>query len=174
MSGLDVFLQLMDSKVEALLRVLFNSQEELYLREAAKKANVPVTSALRVLSELSALGIVSVRAVKQLKLYSVAKGEKYDALAPLFRKDMLMVEQFVTRVKDVAGLKIIYQHGDDTHRVDLVLIGEALDEGVLKGAVAEIKEKQNFTISYIVATLEQYKQMSQTGLWKWERKIWER
>ena len=172
---MDILLQLMDSKVEALLRVLFNSSEELYLREAAKKANVSVTSTLRVLSGLSAIGVVSVRAVKRMKLYSISKNEKSDALAPLFKKDIRMVEQFVMLVKDLAGLKAIYQHGEEAkNRVNLLLIGDALDEGVLKGAVAEIKEKNNFTISYIAVTLEQYNHMSQMGLWKGEKKVWER
>jgi hypothetical protein len=175
MRNREVLVQLMDAKVVAILRVLFNAKDEFYLRELAKKAKVPVTSALRELNELVGLDVVAVKQIKRMKLYSIGSGEKAQTLAPLFRKDIQVVEEFVDKISGIPGLQAVYVQGQEKDRANLLLVGVELDQEVLTQAVADIKENQQFTISYLPVTLEQYKQMSTMGMWSEQKKlVWER
>jgi DNA-binding IclR family transcriptional regulator len=80
-----IALQLIDSKIVAVLRTLFSSKEPFYLRECAQKANIPVTTTLRILENLASLHIVTIQQIKHLKLYSVADTEENRSLASLLR-----------------------------------------------------------------------------------------
>ena len=176
MQKLGALEELIDGKKLAIIRVLFNSREELYLRELAKKAAVPVATTYRMLNELSRLKLVRVRAVKRMKLYSIERNDKAQALAPFFKKDIQVLGEFIEMIKSQPGLQAVYLHGEEREdRVNLLLIGEDLDNELLKRAAAEINEQHKFLLSYLSLTLEQYKQMSSMGLWSGTKKVlWER
>lgn len=172
MQRFEIFEQLLDPNIVSLLKVLFNAHEELYLRELARKAHVPAATALRTLRFLVQQGIVHVVAVKHIKLYSIEKNEKTQVLVRLFRKGVQVLDEFLSLVKGLSGLDAVYVYGEEgDERADVLLIGQGIDEGVLKNAVADVKAKHGFVVSYLVLTLEQYKQMSQMGLWSGQKRV---
>ena len=167
---------LLDDKKLAIMDILFNSNEEMYLGEIAKAAKVPVASAYRIINDLIKLGIVKVNQIKKLKLYSVEKNEKTLFWGNILRKGVQVLDEFISKIKDIDGLQEIMLHGEARKdRANLLLIGEKLDESVLKRAVGEIKDKYNFVITYLPLTLLQYKQMSAMGMYGEKKKVlWER
>ena len=163
---------LLDAKKLAVLDVLFNSDEEMYLGEIAKAAKVPVATTYRIINELVKLGLVKINQIKKLKLYSVGKNEKTLFWGNILRKGVQVLDEFISIVKVIPGLQEIMLHGETMKdRANLLIIGENLDEGVLKGAVGAIKEKHGFTITYLPLTLLQYKQMSAMGMYGERKKV---
>lgn len=176
MARIELVQGLMDKKKLAVLDILFNSDEEMYLGEIAKAAKVPAATTYRIINEMVKLGLVKINQIKKLKLYSVDKNEKTLFWGNILRKGVQVLDEFISIVKVIPGLQEIMLHGETTKdRANLLIIGENLDEGVLKGAVGAIKEKHGFTITYLPLTLLQYKQMSAMGMYGERKKIlWER
>lgn len=163
---------LLDDKKLAVMDVLFNSHEEMYLGEIAKAAKVPVATTFRIVNDLVGLGIIKVNKIKKLKLYSLEKNEKTLFWGNILKKGVQVLDEFISIVKEIPGLQEVRLHGEDMKdRANLLIIGEKLDEGILKGAVADIKEKHNFTISYLPLTLLQYNQMSAMGMYGEKKKV---
>lgn len=172
MAKIDLIKGLLDSKKLRILEVLFNATEEMYLGEIAKASKVPVATAFRITNNLVELGLVKVNQIKKLKLYSVAQNEKTLFWGRILRKNVQVLEEFVSILKDMPGLQEIRLHGDAMKdRANLLVIGEKLDEGRLKSAVAEIREKYGYTITYLPLTLLQYRQMSAMGMYGEKKKI---
>lgn len=176
MAKIDMVKGLLDGKKLKVMEVLFNATEEMYLGEIAKLSRVPVASVYRIVNELVRLELVRVNQIKKLKLYSVGQNEKTLFWGRILRKNVQVLEEFVSMVKDIPGLQEIRLHGDALKdRANLLLIGENLDEGKLKSAVAEIREKHGYTISYLPLTLLQYRQMSAMGMYGEKKKLlWEK
>ena len=176
MVNVEVFLPLMEKKTSAILNVLFNTPGDFYLRELAVKANVPPATTLRILRKLVPLELVQVNQVKHIKLYSIAKNEKTHTLSSLFKKEVKILEFFVNSVKSMPGLQAVYVHGEESEdRINVLLIGDNLDQGFLRNLISQIKDSYNYVITYLIVTLEQYRQMSQMGLWGRQRKVlWEK
>jgi DNA-binding transcriptional regulator YhcF (GntR family) len=176
MLKLDIFSNLMKPAHKAILDVMFNNREAFYLRELAKAAGLPVATTHRAVTELTKLNILTATKVKHVLLYTIQKNEKTQPLAQLFRKDIRILDEFTKQIIELPGLKAIVMHGKETEgRISLLLIGDKLDESILRKAVGDINDRHNILISYLPVTVEQYKQMGQMGMWNEQKKvIWER
>ena len=71
-----VIAKLIDSKKAAILGVILNSKEELYLKEVSDKSNVSITSTFRILKELIELDIINKKEWKTSKVYYCQKNGK--------------------------------------------------------------------------------------------------
>lgn len=172
MQKIELVRGLMDNKKLAVLDVLFNAHEEMYLGEIAKQSKVPVASVFRILKELVKFELVKVNQIKRLKLYGVDRNEKTLFWGNLLKKGVQVLDDFISIVKEIPGLQEVMLHGEEMKdRANLLLIGENLDEGVLKKAVSDIKDKYGFTITYLPLTLLQYKQMSAMGMYGEKKKV---
>jgi len=172
MARIELVQGLMDAKKLAVLDILFNSDEEMYLGEIAKASKVPAATTYRIINEMVKLGLVKVNQIKKLKLYSVDKNEKTLFWGNILRKGVQVLDEFISIVKVIPGLQEIMLHGETMKdRANLLIIGENLDEGILKGAVGAIKEKHGFTITYLPLTLLQYRQMSAMGMYGERKKV---
>lgn len=176
MQKIELVRGLMDSKKLAVMDTLFNAHEEMYLGELAKASKVPVATTYRIINELVKLGVVKVNQIKRLKLYGIDKNEKTLFWGNLLKKGVQVLDDFILIVKEIPGLQEVMLHGEEMKdRANLLLIGENLDEGILKRAVSDIKDKYSFTITYLPLTLLQYKQMSAMGMYGEKKKVvWER
>lgn len=164
----------MDEKKAAILRILLNSPDELYLKEIAQKSNVPIASAFRILQELVTLDILQKREWKTSKVYSPLQNEKVEFLKDLFNEEIDGIKEFLTLTQDLTNIHNIILHGTrKKDKANLLLIGEGIDiatKDKIDLACKTIKDK-GFEITFLTLTQEQYTQMVKMGLYSGEKKI---
>lgn len=172
MQRIELVRGLLDESKLAILDVLFNAKEEMYLGEIAKQSKIPVATAFRVVNSLVKLGLIRVNKIKKIKLYSIDKNEKTLFWGNILNRGVQVLDEFISIVKDIPGLQEIRLHGEELKdRANLLMIGEHLDEAILKKAVADIHEKYNYSISYLPLTFLQYNQMSAMGMYGEKKKV---
>ncbi len=164
----------MDEKKAAILRILLNSPDELYLKEIAQKSNVPIASAFRILQELVTLDILQKREWKTSKVYSPLQNEKVEFLKDLFNEEIDGIKEFLIATQNLANIQNIILHGTrKKDKANLLLIGEGIDlptKDKIDQTCKIIKDK-GFEISFLTLTQEQYTQMIKMGLYSGEKKI---
>jgi len=167
----EVLGKLIDVKTAAILKIILNSQEELYLKEIALKSNVAITSTFRILHELQELGIVKRRVWKTSKVYSCEKNEKVDFLKELFHEEFDGLNDFITATKELSGVQNIILHGAQRKgKANVLLIGENIDANKVEEVCSQLREK-GYELSYLTLTKNQYDQMSKMGLYSGEKKV---
>ena len=171
MSKKEVLHALLDEKKTAILKVLLNSQEEMYLKEIADKSTVSVTSTFRILQELTQQQIVKKRQWKTSKVYACEKNEKVDFLKELFIEEFDGLQEFVHSLEQVPQIQNIILYGAQKKgKTNILLIGENIDVLKVEEYCKPIREK-GFELSYLTLTRSQYEQMVKMGLYSGEKKV---
>lgn len=165
MAELSLIENLIDKKILKVLQVFFDDEDkEFYLLELSKRSGVAQASVFRILKTLSSLGIIDIIMVNKFKFYKVRKNKETDTLKTLIKKDKKALDLFVEKIREMEGVKHIVQHGVETKdKADLLLIGDNIDAAFVKSIAFEIKDKYNFTISWMALSPEQYEQMLSMG-----------
>jgi len=165
MAELSLIENLIDKKILKVLQVFFDDEDkEFYSLEVSKRSGIAPASAFRILKYLASLGIIDIIMVNKFKFYKVKKDKDTDMLKSLIKKDKKALDLFVEKVREIAGIKQIVQHGAETKdKADLLLIGDNIDVAFVKAVAFEIKEKYNFNISWMALSMEQYEQMLGMG-----------
>ncbi len=174
MQQAEVLGELFDKKILSVLGVLVNysGKEGLYLREIAKSAKVSNATTFRIVNRLIKLQLISVFKIKKLKLYKFKHAPSSEFLVKILKKDIRVLETFISLVKDFKGLQAVLLHGEESNeRANLLLIGNDIDSGKVKEICGDIKEKYNFIISPLVLAAEQFEQMSSMGLYSGKEKV---
>ena len=167
----EVLGKLIDTKTAAILNVILNSQEELYLKEIALKSGVSITSTFRILQELQKLGILKRREWKTSKVYSCEKNEKVDFLKELFQEELDGLKEFLTATRELPGVQNIILHGAKRKgKANVLLIGENIEANKVEEVCSQLREK-GYELSYLTLTKNQYDQMSKMGLYSGEKKV---
>ena len=167
----EVLSKLLDEKKAAILRLLLNTQEEMYLKEIADKSNVSMASSFRILKQLVALNIIQRQEWKTSIVYSAEKNEKTDFLKELFSDDFDGLKEFLQAVDHFAGIQQIILHGTrKKDKANILLIGENIDSLKIEETCKGLKDK-GFELSFLTLTKTQYEQMVKMGLYSGEKKI---
>jgi len=167
----EILAKLIDSKKEAVLRVVLHSSEELYLQEIAKKSKVSTTSTFRILQKFVSMGILTKKQWKNSKTYCCLNNSKTEFLKDLFHEEFDGLQTFIDSVKDISGINNIILHGAKRKgKANILIIGKNIAPEPLDKIVLEIKEK-GFEISFLTLTKEQYEQMSKMGLYSGDKNI---
>ena len=165
----EVLATLIDSKKAAILRIILNSKDEMYLKEIAEKSNVPITSAFRILQEFVNLEILQKRHWKTSKLYLCQSNEKVEFLKDLFQEEFDGLQEFVDTVSGISGINNIILHGARKNgKANVLLLGENIDVNPVESACLKLREK-GFELTYLTLTKEQYAQMAKMGLYSGEK-----
>ena len=169
----DVLEQLIDSKVVSVLKVLFSDKEkQFYLKETSEEAVVPMATTYRILQKLKDLSLVDEIKIGKFKVYSAANNDKVVFLDNLIKGEKKALKMFVNRVKELPGASSVILHGKDSdNKASIIIIGDEVDSETLKQLTFDIKEKYDFTISYLVLPQFQYDQMLEMGLYSGQKKI---
>lgn len=171
MSKKEALRALLDEKRSAVLKVLVNASEEMYLQEIATKSNVSVTSTFRILQEFTQQQLVKKRHWKTSKVYACEKNEKVDFLKELFLEEFDGLQEFVQSVGTVPQIQNIILHGGQKKgKANVLLIGENIDLVKVEENCKTIREN-GFELSYLTLTKIQYEQMVKMGLYSGEKKV---
>lgn len=166
-----VIAKLIDSKKAAILDIVLNSKEELYLKEISDKSNVSITSTFRILKELIELGIINKKEWKTSKVYYCQNNEKVDFLKELFIRTYDGLSDFVKEVKEMPNVENIILHGTKKkNKANVLVIGNNIDADKIDEVCNKIKD-QGFEITFMPLAKEQYAQMVKMGLYSGEKKI---
>ncbi len=174
MQQAEVLGELFDKKILAVLGVLVNDsgKEGLYLREIAKNAKVSNATTYRIVQKLVKLQLVNQLKIKKLKLYKFKHSSGSEFLVNMLKKDIRVLEAFISQIKDLKGVQAVLLHGEESNeRANVLIIGDNVDSGKIKEICGGIKEKYNFVISPLVLAAEQFEQMSSMGLYSGKEKV---
>ncbi len=174
MYNINLLEELFDQKMLRILRMFIaNKDNQFYLREISKQCKVPVATTSRIIDKLLKLSLIKIIKIKKFKLYQLhTDNSNIRYLESFLREEKRILDFFLDAIKSMNGIISVIQHGEVLKdRANILVIGEGIDAAELKRIVAEIKEKYKFTISYLVLTEIQFRQMSTMGLYSGKKKV---
>ena len=167
----EVLAALLGHKKIALLKTIFNSKEELCLKEIAQHSAVSLASTFRLLQEFVSLGLIERKVWKNNKTYLNQNNEQTAFLRELLAEKVDGIKSFLEASADISGIREILLHGEKSkNKANLLLIGENIDQNKVDQVVSAINS-QGFELSYVPLTKQQYEQMAKMGLYDREKKV---
>ncbi len=171
MNKKEILTKLIDQKKAAVLQVILNSKEEMYLKEIAEKSNVPISSTFRILQGFTKLNIINKKEWKTSKVYFCVDNENVTFLKELFAEQYDGLQEFVKAVEDITEIQNIILHGPkNKNKANILLIGTEININKVEEACNNVKNK-GFELSYLTLAKEQYLQMVKMGLYSGEKKV---
>ncbi len=165
MNQLEVLLPLLDKQKLKIVRTLVNSDEELYLRELAKKSGVPAATTFRILKQLIGADVVQQTQLKNTKFYFIERNERSKVFFQLLKEQMNPISFFIEKIKGAEGLqKVVLQGEGKENGANIILVGTKLDIHAITQLAEEIRKEYHFSITCLTLHPAQYKQMFQMGL----------
>lgn len=164
---------LFDSKIINIIKLfLANKDKDFYLKEISDTVRVPMASTHRVLKKLVRLEIIIEKNISKFKVYCLAQNEKVIYLRSFIKESQKVIEMFISRIRIFSSIKRVILHGkENENKANILIIGKEINSQRIKEIVADIKEDNNYHISYMVLTDEQYEQMSNMGLYSGTKKL---
>lgn len=165
--------QLFDEKIIRILRqFLEEPQKQFYLKELSDYTKTSIASTHRILQRLVNLEIIKEIKISKFRAYQLLQNEKTEFLGSFIKSSVRVLEIFINKVKNIKEVKSITLHGSESEDLASVLIiGVGIDSNEIKAICAELKDKYNYTITYMILTAEQYSQMTLMGLYSSQKKV---
>ena len=158
---------LMGSKTrQVLLNTFFGSPDkEYYTRQLASMHEMSVGTLHREIKKLLSAGILNVREVGNIKLFSLNKQNPvYEDLKNIISKTEGVIKLVKDAVCRVEGVKVAFIYGsfakgDERHDsdIDIFLIGDSIDENELILGISDLEKKLFKEINYTRYTESEYK-----------------
>ena len=167
--------QLFGSKTRVKLLQLFfsNPNRSFYVREITRKIDEQINSVRRELANLLSIGIISSDDTGNRLYYEVnQKYEYYKALAVIFGKGSAkglgkvptVKQDDVADIRGIGNVQLAILTGqftrDDTAGIDLLIVGDVNHTKAQK-YVADMEEKENKEIRFVVMDLKEYEYRKQ-------------
>ena len=104
--------------------------------------------------------------IKHLKLYALAQNEKTKFLENIIKEHKTVLDEFIDLIFNLDGIHTVILYGkEEKDKANLLIIGENVDNIIIRDAIVSIKVKHSFTITHLVLTLTQYQQMAAMNLY---------
>lgn len=163
---------LFDENKLKVLKVLVNSEEDLYLREIARQAKLAPSTCFRVLNQLVSLGLVKRKEVKTLITYSFIKNERTNLISQWLKEKKNPFDLFLEKIREIPeAIELIVDSVEEKKaKVILVLKKETCKT---KELADQIKKDFGFEINSLELTEGQFQQMLDLGLIK-KKSLWKR
>jgi len=164
---------LFDKKIMTILKLFLKKKDQqFYLKEISKQTKVPLASTHRILNKLVELEIIERTKIKHLKIYKLTDNEKTKYLDSVFEEKKTIIDEFVDQASSISGIKTIISSGrEEKDKANLLIIGESIDNSLIRDIIVKIKEKYNFTITHLVLTETQYQQMAAMNLYPGKKEV---
>lgn len=173
MQEIEVLKEVFDDKLISVLRLFFqDSSKQFYLKELSGLSAVSLATTHRILRKLVRLGIINEVKISKFRVYQLAENEKTEFLASFIKQSLKVLELFVDMVKKISNVDMVVLHGKETdNRANILIIGGGISPDKIKAIATDVREKYNFTISYLTLAHDQYIQMSEMGLYSGKKKV---
>lgn len=158
---------LFDKKIIKLLRLFINNSERpYYLREISRITKVPLASTHRIIQQLKELELIIEHKDKYLKTYS-ANVKNLEMFSGLLEDKKSAIKEFSDFISSVEGVNVVILHGEEEKdKASVLVVGEGIDQTLIRDKTNELKEKYKFNIIYLIVTQGQYDQMLSMGLYR--------
>ncbi|HET8581600.1 MAG TPA: hypothetical protein VFL98_04035 [Candidatus Paceibacterota bacterium] len=154
------------SRAKMLRLFLFNGEAAFTATEAAKRAQVTKAAARKEISFLKRLGVVKTmpvsRAGKKEVGYGLNAESSHARILQIFVRDTSAVDhqEIVTRLRPAGRLKLVVASGsfvdDASSRVDLLIVGDALDERKLQTALRSVEADLGRDLRYAAFLTDEF------------------
>ncbi len=142
-----------------------NPERQYYLREIARVTKVPPASAHRIILQLKELELIIEYKDRYLKTY-VANEQNLTIFSSILEDKKSAIQEFADFIKTVEGVDMAIQHGkEERDKVSVLIVGEGINQNLIRDRTNEIKEKYKFNIIYLLLSPIQYDQMASMGLY---------
>ncbi len=164
---------LFDKKMLTVLKLFLKKKDQqFYLKEISKQTRVSLATTYRILNKLTELEIIEKTKIKHLKIYKLAENEKTKYLETMFEEKKTIIDEFLEQASKIAGIKTIMIYGrEEKDKANLLIIGESVDNSLIREIIIKIKEKYNFSLTHLVLTETQYEQMAAMNLYPGKKEI---
>jgi hypothetical protein len=164
---------LFDRKVLVILKLFLKKKDNQFcLKEISKLTKVSLASTHRILIKLTDIGIIEKTRIKHLKMYKLSENEKTKYLEAIFEEKKTILDEFIEQINNISGIKTVISYGrEEKDKANLLVIGEGIDNSMIRESIVKIKEKYNFTITHLVLTELQYQQMAAMNLYPGKKDI---
>ncbi len=165
--------RLFDRKRLAILRLFLSDKDrEFNLSEVVKQTGVPVATVSRILRKFAELGLLEVSRIRHLRLYMLAENNAVRFLERFLKEEKHILDHAVAKLSEIPQIDLIILHGRTRKDwANLFLIGNSIDNNMVKPIIAKIKDEFRFTISPLTITQEQFEQMTSMGLYSGEKRV---
>jgi predicted nucleotidyltransferase len=158
---------LISSKTRRLLLNTFFSdpEAEYYTRQLAAMHKISVGTVHRELRALLSFGVLNVRGVGNIKLFSLNRRNPiYEEMKNMILKTEGAVKFVKEAVADIAGVKVAFIYGSfakgdqrPDSDIDIFVIGDGIDENRLVVNISALEKKLFKEINYTWYTEAEYK-----------------
>ena len=157
---------LFDKKIIKILRLFVNNPErQYYLREIARMTKVPPASTHRIIMQLKELELIIEYKDRYLKTYA-ANEQNLKIFSGFLEDKKSAIQEFAEFIKTIEGVEMALQHGkEERDKVSVLIVGDGIDQIMIRDKTNEIKEKYKFNIIYLLLSPMQYEQMASMGLY---------
>jgi DNA-binding PadR family transcriptional regulator len=164
---------LFDKKIVSILRIFLKKKDQqFYLKEISKQAKVSLASTYRILNKLESNNIIEKTKIKHLKIYKLCENDKTRFLEGMFEGKKTILDEFLELCAPIQGINSILSYGrEEKDKANLLIIGEGIDNMLVRDVVVKIKEKHGFTITHLVLTESQYQQMASMNLYPGKKEV---
>ena len=151
-------------------QVLFNTffsnlEKEYYTRQLASMHSMSVGTLHREIKKLISLGVLNVREVGNIKLFSLNKQNPiYDELKNIVYKTDGVIKLVQNAVISVKGIKVAFIYGSlakgderQDSDIDIFIIGDDINEDELVINISSLEKKLFKEINYTRYTVSEYK-----------------
>lgn len=164
---------LFDSKRLAVLKFfILRKGREFYLQEAVRETKVPLATCYRAVRKLVELGLLQELKVKRFTLYRCMDSPDIEFLEGLVKESGRILEEFIAKVKEDSHIEEIIVSGQEREdRSFVILIGQSINNTLVKSLVSDIKTQKGYTLIHTSLEREQYEQQIALGLYPGEKKV---
>ncbi len=151
------------ARLKLLRLFLFNDDLSFTLPEAAFRINMPKESVRKEFKVLLAAGIIRKRAGKGIASYTANQRFRYyEALQEFVRATTNLTDVSILRLLKKAGnLRLVALSGLFTGvfetKIDLLIVGDRLEDKYLKKAVRELEAELGRELRYAIFTLADFR-----------------
>ena len=151
---------------QIILRAFFTSPEkEYYTRQLSSVYKISVGNIHREIKKLLSLGILKVRNVGNIKLFSLNKQNPvYEELRNIFYKTEGVVKLVQDALVNINNIQIAFVYGSfakgderQDSDIDIFLIGDGIDEDKLVSSISSLEKELFREINYTSYTKNEFR-----------------
>jgi len=151
---------------QVLLKVFFDDPtKEYYTRQLSSIHNISVGTLHREIKKLISLGIINVREVGNIKLFSLnKKNPVYEELKSIISKTEGVIKLIKDALDGLKGIRVAFIYGSfakgderQDSDIDIFLIGDNIDEDGLVAKISQLEKILFKEINYTRYTESEYK-----------------
>jgi sugar-specific transcriptional regulator TrmB len=169
---MDILKDLFDEKVIEIVNLFLDNPEKRFcLTDISSLSKVNIATTFRILNKLISKGFVRTIVIGKVRIYQLEKNEKTLALTKLLRKDSNPLQSFVDEISKHPRVKKIILESKDKKSAKIFIVGEFLPIDKINKTCDKIKQEENFSISFVEISENQFKGLKNFGTYHLDKKI---